>query len=67
MNCVFVDMVYISGGYGGINKQAKKSAEMYNPDTDQWLSIKPMNWGRFGHAMVAMRGQHNIVFKEHFL
>ena len=43
---VLHDLMYCTGGYSRDN-----SAEVYNPDTDQWALIASMGSARYGHAV----------------
>jgi len=42
--CSLDQHVYVVGGYDGVNQLP--SAERYDPDTDQWQMISPLNWPR---------------------
>ena len=47
--------VYAIGGYGGTsNASCLKSVERYDPLTNKWQAIQPMNEGRRALAAVAM-------------
>ena len=45
------DSIYSIGGY---NDQRLNSVERYDIETDQWISISPMNQARNGHAAVSI-------------
>ena len=47
-------MVYISGGFNG--HECLQTAEYYNPQTNQWTLVAPMNSRRSGVSIIAHDG-----------
>ena len=54
------DWIYTVGGYGGMGRGAKCSAERYNLLHDQWQPLANMNKSRYGHAVVSLNGKHAL-------
>jgi N-acetylneuraminic acid mutarotase len=51
---VVAGKIYVTGG---ISKGTRlNSAEMYDPESDQWTFISPMLWARSGHSCIAFDG-----------
>lgn len=46
--------IYASGGF---NIHRLNTVECYNPQTDMWLRVQHMNWGRSHHKMLALNGR----------
>jgi hypothetical protein len=51
---VFAGKIYVTGGEDG--SICLSSAEMYDPETDQWTFISPMLSVRSGHSCIAFDG-----------
>ena len=49
------DAIYVCGGYG--SDGYLNSVERYNPSTDTWCSLAPMNKSRAGGALIACNGE----------
>jgi len=56
-NIVILDNIYTVGGYAGYGRAAKASGEHYDFTKNTWYSIKDMHKGRYGHAVVSMKGE----------
>jgi hypothetical protein len=50
----FTGKIYVTGGE--LNAISLNTAEMYDPESDQWTFISPMLWARSGHSCVAFDG-----------
>ena len=46
--------LYAVGGYDGVARQCLNSVERYNPLTDEWVLIEPMNQRRSGAAVAVL-------------
>lgn len=48
------DIIYVCGGYDGVT--SLNSVERYDPLTNTWRSVAPMNKSRSAGAVVACQG-----------
>jgi N-acetylneuraminic acid mutarotase len=63
-HCVAVlgDVLYVMGGYD--YGSTLKTAERYDPKTDEWSPIADMNVKRDGASATALNGNMNIMKQE---
>lgn len=55
----FDDKLYVFGGNDGLRRQT--SAEMYDPNTEQWITLPSMRTPRSNFACVAVEGTIFII------
>jgi kelch-like protein 10 len=58
---VFIGKIYVTGGEDGESTQ--NSAEMYDPESNQWTFISSMLSARSGHSCIAFDGSVYVIGK----
>jgi kelch-like protein 10 len=58
---VFTGKIYVTGGEGG--DISGRSAEMYDPETNQWTFISRMLSTRSGHSCIAFDDSVYVIGK----
>lgn len=56
------DKIYITGGFNG--QECMNTAEVYDPNFNQWTLITPMRSRRSGVSCIAYHGQIYVIGKS---